>query len=41
MNTRGSEAIARVLAELIADLVERGIWRAKLRGEKFNKETLA
>jgi LysR family transcriptional regulator, nitrogen assimilation regulatory protein len=41
MNTRGSEAVARVLADLIADLVEQGTWRAKLRGEKFNRETLA
>jgi hypothetical protein len=41
MNTRGSEAVARVLADLIADLVEQGTWRAKLRGEKFNRESLA
>jgi LysR family transcriptional regulator, nitrogen assimilation regulatory protein len=36
MNTRASEAVARVMAELIADMVKQGTWRAKLRGEKIN-----
>jgi hypothetical protein len=34
MHTRASEAVARVMAELIADMVEQGTWRAKLRGGK-------
>lgn len=38
MNTRGSEAVARVLAGLIADMVEQGTWRAKLRGDKIDRE---
>lgn len=36
MNTRGSEAVARVMADLIADMVERGTWQAKLRGGRTN-----
>ncbi len=36
MNTRGSEAVARVMADLIADMVEQGTWRAKLRGGRTN-----
>jgi LysR family transcriptional regulator, nitrogen assimilation regulatory protein len=38
MNTRASEAVARVMAELIADMVEEGVWRARLRGEKISRE---
>jgi LysR family nitrogen assimilation transcriptional regulator len=32
LNARGSEAVARVMADLIADMVEKGAWRARLRG---------
>ena len=38
MNARGSEAVAHVMADLIADMVDQGTWRATLRGEKVNKE---
>ncbi len=37
MNTQGSEAVARAMADLIADMVEHGIWRAKLRGGRTNR----
>lgn len=37
MNTRGSEAVARAMADLIADMVEHGTWRARLRGGRTNK----
>jgi LysR family transcriptional regulator, nitrogen assimilation regulatory protein len=33
LNARASEAVARVMADLIADMVEKGTWRAKLRGD--------
>ena len=32
MNARGSEAVARAMADLIADMVQQGKWRARLRG---------
>lgn len=32
LNARASEAVARAMAELIKEMVERGTWRAKLRG---------
>jgi DNA-binding transcriptional LysR family regulator len=38
MNTRASKAVARVMAELIAGMVEEGVWPARLRGEKINRE---
>lgn len=41
VNTRGSEAVARVMADLIVDMVEQGTWRAKLRGGRVNKPLLA
>jgi DNA-binding transcriptional LysR family regulator len=34
LNARASEAVARVMADLIADMVEKGTWRAKLRGDR-------
>ncbi|MFG1185072.1 MULTISPECIES: LysR family transcriptional regulator [Xanthobacter] len=34
MNPRGSEAVAKVMANVIAEMVEAGTWRAKLKGEK-------
>ncbi len=34
MNPRGSEAAAKVMADVIAEMVELGIWRAKLRGDR-------
>ncbi|MFG1349792.1 LysR family transcriptional regulator [Xanthobacter autotrophicus] len=34
MNPRGSEAVAKVMANVIAEMVETGTWRAKLKGEK-------
>ncbi|QIB34155.1 LysR family transcriptional regulator [Ancylobacter pratisalsi] len=34
MNPRGSEAVAKVLADVIAELVGAGIWHARLRGER-------
>jgi LysR family nitrogen assimilation transcriptional regulator len=34
LNARGSEAVARVMADLIADMVEKGAWRARLRGDR-------
>jgi DNA-binding transcriptional LysR family regulator len=34
MNMRGSDGVARVMAEVIADLVDQGIWRARLKSEK-------
>jgi DNA-binding transcriptional LysR family regulator len=38
MNMRGSEAVAHLMADLIAEMVEQGTWRATLRGEKISKE---
>src|SRR5258708_10647736 len=38
MNTRGSEADARGLADLIPELVEQSDCRGKVRGEKVKKE---
>jgi hypothetical protein len=38
MNARGSEAVARIMADLIAEMVEQGTWRAKLRGDKVTAE---
>jgi DNA-binding transcriptional LysR family regulator len=34
MNMRGSDGVARVMAEVIADLVDQGIWRARLKAER-------
>ncbi|MFH0296555.1 LysR substrate-binding domain-containing protein [Bradyrhizobium sp. 31Argb] len=38
MNARGSEAVARIMADLIAEMVEQGTWRAKLHGDKVTAE---
>lgn len=35
LNARGSESVARVMADLIADMVEKGAWRARLRGDRI------
>jgi hypothetical protein len=32
------EAVARVMADLIADMVKQATWRAKFRGGKINRE---
>lgn len=32
MNSRGSEAVARIMADLIANMVDQGTWRARLHG---------
>jgi len=34
MNPRGSEGVARVMADVMADLVGRGAWRARLTAER-------
>jgi DNA-binding transcriptional LysR family regulator len=34
MHSRASEAVARVMAEIIGDMVKRGLWRARLRTGK-------
>lgn len=34
MNARGSEAVCRAMAGLIADMVQQGKWSARLRGRK-------
>ncbi|HEY0219515.1 MAG TPA: LysR family transcriptional regulator [Afipia sp.] len=36
LNARASEAVAREMADLIAAMVKRGAWRAKLRDERIN-----
>jgi DNA-binding transcriptional LysR family regulator len=41
VNMRGSEAVARLMADLIADMVEQGTWRAKLRGGRTNRPVSA
>lgn len=38
LNARASEAVARVMADLIAEMVEKGTWRAKLRGDRTHVE---
>jgi LysR family transcriptional regulator, nitrogen assimilation regulatory protein len=38
MHPRASEAAARVMAELIGDMVEQGTWRAKLRGARMVRD---
>jgi hypothetical protein len=38
MNPRGSDAVAKVMADVIAGLVEAGIWRARLRADKARGE---
>ncbi|HQS09787.1 MAG TPA: LysR family transcriptional regulator [Xanthobacteraceae bacterium] len=38
MNLRGSEAVAQVMADVIAGMVEAGVWRARLRAEKTRGE---
>lgn len=38
MNAGGSEAVARVMADLIAEMVEQGTWRARLRGRRISRE---
>ncbi len=35
MHSRASEAAARVMADLIGEMVKQGTWRAKLRGAKL------
>ncbi|MCS0497737.1 LysR substrate-binding domain-containing protein [Ancylobacter sp. MQZ15Z-1] len=40
MNPRGSEAVAKVLADVIAEMVSAGTWQAKLRGERARPDTL-
>jgi len=35
MHSRASEAVARMMADLIGDMVKRGTWRAKLRAAKM------
>lgn len=39
MNPRGSDAVAKVMADVIAGMVETGAWRAKLRADKTRGET--
>jgi LysR family transcriptional regulator, nitrogen assimilation regulatory protein len=34
LHSRASEAVARVMAEIIGDMVKRGVWQAKLRTDK-------
>ena len=41
MNPSGAEAVAEVMADVIAGMVERGEWRAKLTGEKTRAEPRA
>ncbi|WP_454917923.1 LysR family transcriptional regulator [Xanthobacter sediminis] len=41
MNPRGSEAVAEVMADVIAAMVEDGTWRARLRGDKGRGESRA
>lgn len=41
MNPRGAEAVAEVMADVIATMVESGAWRAKLTGEKSRAEPRA
>ncbi|QRG06353.1 LysR family transcriptional regulator [Xanthobacter dioxanivorans] len=38
MNPRGSEAVAKVMADVIAAMVDSGTWRARLRTEKARGE---
>lgn len=38
MNPRGSDAVAKVMADVIAGLVEAGVWRARLRADKARGE---
>jgi LysR family transcriptional regulator, nitrogen assimilation regulatory protein len=38
MNARGSEAVARIMAGLIAEMVQQGTWRARLRSDKASLE---
>lgn len=38
MNPRGSDAVAKVMADVIAGLVEAGVWRARLRSDKARGE---
>lgn len=38
MNPRGSDAVAKVLADVIAGMVETGTWRARLRPDKSRGE---
>ena len=35
MHSRASEAVARIMADLIGDMVKQGTWRAKLRAAKM------
>jgi len=41
MNPRGSEAVAKVMADVIGELVSAGTWRAKLRGERTRGQSRA
>jgi hypothetical protein len=38
MNARGSEAVAKVMADVIAEMVSAGVWQAKLRGDRARPE---
>ena len=38
MNPRGSDAVAKVMADVIAGMVETGAWRARLRADKSRGE---
>jgi LysR family transcriptional regulator, nitrogen assimilation regulatory protein len=38
MHARASEAAARVMADLIGDMVKQGEWRAKLRGARLARD---
>ncbi|WP_127092184.1 LysR family transcriptional regulator [Aquabacter cavernae] len=40
MNVRGSQAVAEVLADVIAGMVEAGAWRARLLGGKTRAELM-
>jgi LysR family transcriptional regulator, nitrogen assimilation regulatory protein len=41
MNPRGSEAVAKVLADVIGEMVSAGIWRAKLLDERVRSSRAA
>lgn len=40
MNPRGSEAVAKVMADVIAEMVSAGVWQAKLRGDRARPEAM-
>jgi len=41
LNAQASEAVARAMADLMADMVEQGIWRAELRGDRRHSASRA